>query len=549
MTAKEYARGVCNGKIPVCEYVRLSVAKHQAELKKQRSEDFPYYFDEEAAEKPIKFFEVMRHYKGEFYGRRFVPEPWQAFILWAFFGWKRLDGRRRYKYMYVEVPRKNGKSTFMAGIALYHILADNENAPEIYFTATKEKQARIVLDEARKIARTTPELAKRLKVLQYTIEYDKKNGKMESLGGDSKKQDGLNVSLGVLDELHEHKTFDMFDVLKTACGMRAQPMICMITTAGFNKEYPCYKYRQKCIEVLRGVQEQNNLFSIIYTLDEEDDWKSEDSWVKANPSWNLLNQAEFYDEAKEAMTDGSMEVGFLTKRLNVWTNAPDVWVKDEIWKDCNLGAIEYDDFKDVPAYGGLDIASTKDVTAMVLMFKKDGIRHAKSWFWIPEEKVRQKEDIVDYWLWKKEGLVRVTPGNVIDVEELTNDIYSILEKHNIASIAYDRWGSDAVIQGLIKRGFPEAKLDKYKQTTMDMTVPTKELEMDVYSKKLNHEGNPVLRWMASNVVLYIDSAGGQKFDKNKSIDKIDGMVALAMAYGAELSNAEDVPISYKPIFL
>lgn len=549
MTAVEYGKAVLSGEIAACEYVRLSVAKHFEELKKQRSEAFPYYFDEEAAQKPIDFFGIMRHYKGEFYGRKFVPEPWQAFVLWCFFGWKRLDGRRRFKYMYIEVPRKNGKSTFMAGIALYHILADDENAPEIYFTATKEKQARIVLDEARKIAKTTPELAKRLKVLQYTIEYERKNGKMESLGGDSKKQDGLNVSLGVLDELHEHKTFEMFDVLKTACGMRSQPMICMITTAGFNKEYPCFKYRRKCIDVISGKMDQNNLFSLIYTLDDEDDWKVEESWQKANPSWRLMNQDEFKDEAEEAKVDPSMEVGFLTKRLNVWTNAPNVWIKDDVWNACDLGPVDYDTFKEIPAYAGLDIASVKDITAMVMTFNLGGVKHVKSWFWIPEAKVRQKEDIVDYWLWKKDGFVRVTPGNVIEVEELTNDIYSILEKYNVQMLAYDRWGSDAIIQGLIKLGFPESKLDKYKQTTMDMTIPVKELESDIYNVKLNHEGNPVLRWMASNVIVHTDSAGGVKFNKDKSIDKIDGLVALAMAYGAEIGLRGEGPISFTPTFL
>ena len=547
MNPEQYGLDVISGKIPAGELVRLAAQKHFDEKDKQRTDDFPYYFDEVAGQKPITFFSIMRHYKGRFYGKKFIPEPWQAFVLYCFFGWKRMDGRRRYKYMYIEVPRKNGKSTFMAGLALFHILSDDENAPEIYFTATKEKQARIVLDEARKIARTTPELAKRLKILQYTIEYEKKNGKMESLGGDSKRQDGLNVSLWVLDEVHEHKTFDMFEVLKTACGMRDQPMICMITTAGYNKEYPCYYYRKKCIDVLQGTNKQNNLFALIYTLDEDDNWKDEASWIKANPSWRLMNKEEFKDEAEEAKTDPSMEVGFLTKRLNVWTNAPDVWIKDEVWMKCDLGPVE--GMESVPAYGGLDIASTKDITALVLTFNVDGVHHVKPYFWIPEEKVIQKEDIVDYWLWKKQGFVRVLPGNVINIEELVDDIYKILDSHNIIKLAYDRWGSDAIIQGLVNRGFPLQKLDKYKQTTLDMTVPTKELEADVYSQKLNHAGNPVLRWMASNVVLYMDSSGGIKFAKDKSIDKIDGMVCLAMCYGAEISNRGEGPINFTPTFL
>jgi len=535
MNPKQYGLDILSGKIQVSEYARLSVAKHFNELKK----DWDFYFDDEAGMHPVKFFSIMKHYKGEFYGRRFVPEPWQAWILYVFFGWKRGDGRRRFKYMYIEVPRKNGKSTFMAGLAHYHLLKDNENAPEVYFAATKEKQARICLDEARNIGKVTPELASRLTIRKFDIEYPARFGKMESLGGDSKKQDGLNVSLGVIDEFHEHKTLDMFNVLKTAGGMRAQPMICMITTAGFHKEHPCYTYRKQCIDVVRGTREQDNLFSMIYGLDEEDDWKSEESWIKANPSWRLLNQEEFRDEAQEAIQFPHAEVNFKTKRLNVWTNAETVWIKDEDWMKCD-GPVR-DDLQTVPCYGGLDLASTKDINALVLNFPlPDGTRHFKCWFWIPEAKVQQKEDIVDYLVWKKQGYIRVIPGNAIDQDDLAKDIAAVLMQYNVLGVAYDRWGSEGVIQSIQKGGFPSGKLDPYKQTTLDMTMPTKELESALMLGKVNHEGNPVLRWMASNVVIYMDSSGGMKFDKSKSIDKIDGMVAMAMSVGEEMSGAAPV---------
>ena len=530
---EQYGKDVLSGKIPACEYVRLSVAKHFEEAKRT---DWDFHFDKDAGLHPIKFFAVMKHYKGEFYGKRFIPEPWQAWCLYVFFGWKRSNDKRRFKYLYIEVPRKNGKSTFMAGLAHYHILKDSENGPEVYFAATKEKQARICLDEARNIGKVTPELNSRLTIRKFDIEYSDKFGKMESLGGDSKKQDGLNVSLGVLDEFHEHQTLDMLNVLKTACGMRSQPIIAIITTAGFHKEYPCYTYRKQCIEVLRGMKEQDNLFSMIYGLDEEDDWKTEESWVKANPSWNLLNQEEYRDEAKEAIQFPHAEVNFKTKRLNVWTNAETVWIKDEDWMKCAGSVKDEKDLKSIPCYGGLDLASTKDINALVLNFPlQDGTRHFKCWFWIPQAKVEQKEDIVDYWVWKKKGLIRVIPGNAIDQDELAKQIYEILDRYKVSALAYDRWGSDGVIQAIMKLGFPSDRLDPYRQTTLDMTVPTKELETAITLGKVNHEGNEVLRWMASNVVIYMDSSGGMKFDKSKSIDKIDGMVAMAMAVGEELS--------------
>jgi phage terminase large subunit-like protein len=336
----------------------------------------------------------------------------------------------------------------------------------------------------------------------------------------------------------------MFNVLKTACGMRSQAIIAMITTAGFHKEYPCFTYRKQCIDVLRGMKEQDNLFSMIYGLDEEDDWKDPGSWIKANPSWRLLNQEEYRDEAEEAIQFPHAEVNFKTKRLNVWTNAETVWIKDEDWVKCS-GPVR-DDLEDVPCYGGLDLASVKDITALVLNFPlPDGTRHFKSWFWIPEAKVEEKEDIVDYHVWKKQGLIRVLPGNVIDQDELAKDILSILNSYNVVGLAYDRWGSDGVMQAIWKGGFPADKTDPYKQTTLDMTIPTKELEEAILSQKANHEGNEVLRWMASNVVIYMDSSGGMKFDKSKSIDKIDGMVCMAMAVGEELSGpAQDTGMVY-----
>ena len=534
---EQYGLDVLSGKIPACEYVKLYCQRHFDDLNRQRTDDFPYYFDKEAGLKVIKFFKLLKHYKGKWAGQYFVPAPWQAFNLYQFFGWKRLNGNRKFKYSYIEVPKKNGKTTFVAAKGLYHMLVDKESSPEVYIAAGKEAQARICLDTARYIGKRTPEVYKRLKILKYNIEKPDDGGMMIALGSDSKKQDGLNVSHGVIDEYHTHATDEMYDILKQGCGAREQPIIDIITTAGYEKHYPCYKFRERCIKILRGVIKQENLLAVIYTIDEKDDWKDPKNWIKANPSWEIINQEEFREEAEMAMTSLTEEPKFKTKKLCVWADAEVTWIGDDDWMKCDKGALDYEDLKGVPCWGGLDLANVRDLNALVLNFPlSDGTRHIKCWFWIPYDKVRSKEDVVDYWEWKEMGLIRVVGGNSIDQEELVIDLLDILKKYNLQSLAYDRWGSDRIVQGLQKGGIPDSKLDEYKQTVLDMTKPVREIESAVMDQSLNHEGNPVLRWMASNVVLDIRSDESMKFNKQKSIDKIDGMVALAMSIGSEMSH-------------
>lgn len=544
MNPDQYGLDVLSDKIDACEYVKLYAKRHFDDLKRQRTKDFPFYFDEDAGLKPIKFFRILRHYKGRWAGTRFEPEPWQAFNLYQFFGWKRLNGLRKYKYSYIEVPKKNGKTTFVAAKGLYHMLVDGESSPEVYIAAAKEAQARICLDTARFIGKRTPEVYNRLHILKYGIDKEDDGGVMKALGSDSKKQDGLNVSQGVIDEYHTHPTDDMYDILKQGCGAREQPIIDIITTAGYEKHFPCYKFRRRCIDILRGIIKQENLLAVIYTVDEGDDWKDPKSWVKANPSWDIINQDDYKDEAEMAMTSLTEEPKFKTKRLCVWADAEVTWIGDDDWMKCAGEELAEEELSKVPCWGGLDLANVRDLNALVLNFPMpDGSRHIKCWFWIPYDKVRSKEDIVDYWEWKELGLIRVVGGNSIDQEELVTDLLEILKRFNLQSLAYDRWGSDRIVQGLQKGGIPDSKLDEYKQTVLDMTKPVREIESAIMEAKLNHEGNPVLRWMASNVVLDIRSDESMKFNKQKSIDKIDGMVALAMSIGSEMS--DDGPGAYE----
>lgn len=540
---EQYGKDILAGKIPACEYVRLSVARHYADLEK----DWQYYFDEDAGIRPIRFFNLLKLYEGAKAGRSFVPEPWQAWVLYIVFGWKRkADGKRRFKYVYVEVPRKNGKTTFVGGGALYHLMKDDENAPNIYFAATKYSQALEGLKDARGMANKTPELRDRLQIYKTSIEYPTNDGLVEAVGYNPKKMDGLNPSMVVMDELHAHPDDGMFVKMKTAFGQREQGMIFIITTAGSSRSSFCYNYRRRCIEVLKGISHQENLFSIIYTLDEEDDWKSESSWIKANPSWNIINQIEFRDEAKEAIEFTHAETAFKNLRMNIWTDAQEAWMKDDDWMRCAGSVRSLKELSTIKCYAGADFAESRDLCSLVINFPlPDGTRHVKSWFWIPEKKVREKEDHVDYWVWKTEGHVTVIPGDAIDHEQLASEVLLILEILNVSGMTYDKYGiGEAVIQSMINKGFPVGSLHPMKQTTTEYQQPIRKMEEEIMLQKVNHEGHPVLRWCVANTVLYRDSFGGVKFNKSKAVEKIDGSVALAMSYAEEL-NSDDKPVNLK----
>ena len=286
---------------------------------------------------------------------------------------------------------------------------------------------------------------------------------------------------------------------------------------------------------------QDNLLPLIYTIDEEDDWKSEATWIKANPSWPILNQVEFKEDAEEAIDSAHMETAFKTLKLNIWTDAESVWIKDEDWIKCSGKSRE-------PVgvcYGGADFAESKDLCALVLQWPGDP-RHIKSWFWIPEKKVREKEDRVDYHDWKKSGHLRVIPGDAIDHQQLAIEVLGILEKYQVQGLTYDKYGiGEAVIQSMMHEGYPVDKLHPMKQQTTQYQGPIRKLEEEILLQKINHEGHPVLQWNIRNVVLYMDSYGGVKFNKSRAIEKIDGAVALAMSYAEELGAEKPITPTFR----
>jgi phage terminase large subunit-like protein len=535
--AMQYAADVRKGNILAGRLVKLAVKRHTKDLKDGHKRGL--YFDEEAATHAIDFFAFLKHTKGALAGKTFELAPFQQFKLWCLFGWKNNDGTRRFKYAYNEIARKGGKTTEAAGVANYLLVGDGESGAEIYTAATKKDQAKIAFHEAQNQIRSSAQLKDYVGVHKNNLHILATSSKMEPLSSDSHTLDGLNPSGVILDEFHAHKDQGaLYHVLKSATGSREQPLIYIITTAGFNKESACFKLRKTCIDILEGRKVDDTMFIMIFTLDEGDDWKDEEVWIKANPNLgNSISMKYLRDEYNQAKNNPSEEVNFKTKNLNIWTDSSMAWINDDDWMLCNLPG-DPDKLEGRVCYAGLDLASTTDVNAFVMVFPDEDGEYFEviCHFWIPEIKAQKKADQVDYLLWANQGYVTLTDGNIVDHRIIERDIKRIIQNYHLQSLAIDRaLAYTGLAQSLMEEELP---LNNFGQGFVSMSEPTKELERKIQLKRINHFGNPVLRWMASNVELKLDPAGNIKIDKSKSSEKVDGMVALVMALGAFMTPPE-----------
>lgn len=525
--AELYAEQVRSGEILVCEYVRLAVERYYADL--DRALDMGRYFDKKAAMRAIRFIEKLKHTKGEWAGQRFRLEPWQQFVLWNIFGWKNADGTRRFRYAYIEIARKNGKTALSAGIGLYMLFADGESRPEVYSAATVKDQAKICFSDAVEIVKAT-DLKNYLTPYRNSIVYELKGGTMKPLSSDYGTHDGLNPSCGIIDEFHAHKDSGMFDVIKSAFGARRQPLMFIITTAGFDKSGVCYAYRENVIKVLRGVNEDDSLFGIIYTLDDKSEWDDPKMWIKANPNLGVSLSADYLaDQVKDAKNRPEAVRNVMTKNVDLWVDAERTWILDDAWQKC-IGTTDPADLKGCACWGGLDLSNVSDITAYVLLFHENDRFQLLPHFWIPEEKMLEKirKENINYDKWAAEGYVTVTPGNVIDYDFVKADILRIVADYDLRTSAYDRWNSSQTIIDLQNEGM---ECNPFGQGYGSMSAPTKEFEKLVLTGKIEHFGNPVLRWMLASTLVKTDPAGNIKPDKEKSTQKIDGIVASIMALG------------------
>lgn len=525
--AEIYAEQVRDGRILVCEYVRLAVRRYYADL--DRALERGWHFDRRAALRANGFIERLKHTKGEWAGSRFRLEPWQHFVLWNIFGWKNADGTRRFRYAYIEIARKNGKTALSAGVGLYMLFADGESRPEVYSAATVKDQAKICFADAVEIVRAT-DLKHYLTPFRNSIVYEVRGGMMKPLSSDYGTHDGLNPSCGIIDEFHAHRDSGMFDVIKSAFGARRQPLMFIITTAGFNKSGACYAYRENVIKVLREVNEDDTLFGIIYTLDTNEEWDDPRMWIKSNPNLGVSLSADYLaDQVRDARNRPEAVRNVMTKNLNLWVDAERTWILDDAWQKC-VGTTSPDELRGCACWGGLDLSNVSDITAYVLLFHENDRFQPVPYFWIPEERMLEKirRENINYDRWVAGGYVTVTPGNVIDYDFVKADILRRTAEYDLRSSAYDRWNASQTIIDLQNEGMT---CNPFGQGYGSMSAPTREFEKLVLTGRIEHFGNPVLRWMLASTVVKSDPAGNIKPDKERSTQKIDGIIASIMALG------------------
>ncbi len=492
-----------------------------------------YYFDERAAELATLFIErLLVHIEGPLAGQPFLLEPWQRQIVRDLFGWKRTsDGARRYRFVYIEVPRGNGKSTFAAALALYLLVADGEFSAKVYSAAADKAQAAIVFETAEKMAAASAWLGPRVRAFRNrTMEYAKGGGRYIVLSADAFTKHGLNPHGIIFDELHAQPNRELYDVLKTAMGKRRQPMMIMITTAGYDRNSICWEQHEYARQVAAGIVDDPTFYPAIWCAEDGDDWTSPAVWRKANPNYGVSVREEFLrQECVTALASPAYQNTFRRLYLNQWTQQESRFLDMGAWDACGGAALP--DLRGRVCFGGLDLATTTDIAALVLVFPPVVEGEPFWWlprFWIPGDAMieRVRRDRVQYDAWVRDGLVTATEGNVIDYGVIQRDIEALGLLYDIREVAFDRWGATQISQNLTAAGFEMVQMG---QGFASMSAPTKELVRLVLSRGLGHGGHPVLRWMADNLAVVQDPAGNIKPSKAKSTQKIDGVVAGIMA--------------------
>ena len=532
---QEWCRRCLAGEIPCCLMVRKAIERWQADLKR-----YDLYFDEKAFNRVVRFAREFRHFKGPKAGEYFKPEDWQLFIMANVIGLKRADtGLRKYTYVDIYVPRKNGKTFLAAIFAAYFLLKDGEAGPEVYTAAMDREQAKLCYDASAELIMNSI-FRDDIKKYNWGMKTPKNVGVFRPLSKDTKNKDGLNIYAAICDERHAWPTTEIYDVIKTGMGARSQPVLLSISTAGIDTSNPYFADIEVYKDILLGLKEKDNHFLMLFCPDEGDRWDDPSTWAKVNPNLGVsLSEDYMKAECNEAkLRGGTYLVAFQTKNLNMWVNAPDTWVQDE---DVQANNADFDvsRLKGADCYVGLDLASKSDISAVCLFFPAYNV--ARFLFVVPEAKVVENEDRVDYRLWRDQGWLTVTPGKVLDEDWFVDRLISELAPYAVRCVAYDPWAMWNIVPKLRKY---ENKLMAYQQSIKYMSVPSKWVETEVLSHRLNFLYNPVIRWMFRNVVVYVDPNANIKLDKGKSRNKIDGVVALVDAVGGWLTKTADNKQAY-----
>lgn len=492
------------------------------------------HYDKKKADRAVTFIENLCHTKGKWAGTPFWLLPWQEQLIRDIFGIVKPDGNRQFRTAFVEICKKVGKSELAAAVALYLLYADNEPSAEVYGAAADRQQASIVFDVAKQMVEMSPALMKRSKLMGATkriVNYSNA-GYYQVLSAEVGGKHGFSVSGLVFDEIHTQPNRQLYDVLtKGSSDARQNPLHFIITTAGNDRHSIAFELHTKAVDILEGRRVDPTFYPVVYGLKDDEDWEDEANWYKVNPSLGYTVDIErLRDACREAKQNPADEITFKWLRCNMWVSSTVAWIPDAIYMRGDE-PIDMDALAGRDCYAGLDLSSTGDITALVLIFppRDEEEKYVLlPYFWIPEETIprRVKANSVPYDIWEKQGYIMSTEGNVIHYDFIEKFIMDLSEKYHILEIAVDRWNATQMIQNLEGEGFT---IVPFGQGFSSMSAPTKEFYRLLMEGRIIHGGNPVLRWMAGNVVIDTDPAGNIKVTKAKSKEKIDGIVAAIMA--------------------
>jgi phage terminase large subunit-like protein len=519
----------------------------QRQLDDLARQGWQFYFDREAANRVCDFVCSFPHIKGPLAGLNITLEPWQSFILTAVFGWLRVsNGKRRFRRVYIEVPRGNGKTTISAGPGLYMLAADKEGGAEVFSAARTRDQAKIAFGLAQMMARKCPDFTRSMgvEVVAHRIIQQHSASFFEAVSADADSLDGKNVHFGLIDELHAHRSRDVYDAIETGAGKRDQSLLWAITTAGSDKTGIAYEQRAFVLNILKKTVQDENYFGMVYTIDEGDDWTAEATWRKANPNFGVSVEAEHLAAmCRKAMQSPASQAAFLTKHLNVWIQTDQALYDTQAWARCANPALDIDDFIGKRCRIACDLASKIDIAAVAILFEGDEGEPLAAFtrFYVPEAAIEETRN-ASYQGWAFEGHLITTPGDVIDFATIESDLVADLERFDVIEIGFDPWQSTQMATSL---GVQGANVSEFRQVVANFSEPTKELDAIMRKQELQHDGNPVLSWMIGNVVGHYDAKENVYPRKERPENKIDGAVALIMALGLRMKNEAAGPSVYE----